>query len=85
MSQLAASGSGWRSAGRGAILPIATLLLVMLMKPTSSIIAGTGTTISMTSSKVAMGRIAPRPALIQALLLAASWLIDQPPSRASII
>jgi flagellar biosynthesis protein FlhA len=31
MSQLAAKTSGWLGAGRGAILPVATLLLVMLM------------------------------------------------------
>src|SRR3954463_800050 len=31
MAQLAAKKTGWLSAGRGAILPVATLLLVMLM------------------------------------------------------
>ena len=40
--------------------------MMLVMKPMSSIVAGTGTTISMTSSKVATGRIAPRPALILA-------------------
>jgi hypothetical protein len=58
--------------------------MILLMKPMSRIVAGIGTTISMTRSRVAIGRIAPRPALSQEPFFASSAMA-QPPSRASII
>src|SRR3546814_7452244 len=50
-----------------ATISTARLIMMLAMKPTSSRVGATGTTISITSINVANGRIAPLPASIQSL------------------
>ncbi|MBB5985272.1 hypothetical protein HNP60_001246 [Sphingobium sp. B1D3A] len=52
-------------AALSAIISTTRLIMMFAMKPMSSMIAGTGTTMNMTRSRMAKGRTAPFAALLQ--------------------